>query len=126
MTAEPRYDDVVSELLRALPELSGSYESERQWWGAEVPSPHIVFGNVLNPYVDRLLDKADEVSLGRVFSFLERLAIASDARTQEVVAVTVCEHLVAHPERLDLARRFMGPSTLTISLEVQEFWEGRR
>jgi hypothetical protein len=36
--------------------------------------------------------------------------------------VTVCEHLGNDLNKLQMARRFMGPSVLKISEDVERFW----
>lgn len=116
------YDHMIELLVKHVPEIAAKCELELRWWGTETPGPHVVYGDVLNPHVDELIQSGDEVGLRRVFDFVERLARSSDPRVAEVVAVTVCEHLGANAARLQAARRFMGPVTHEISLEVEAFW----
>jgi hypothetical protein len=116
------YDEAVEKLIEAVPELGAKYRTELDWWGGEKPGPHIVYGNVLNPYVDTLLESGREHELRRVFEFLERLSTNGDAHVREIVAVTVCEYLGADERRLNAARKYMGPETVRISNEVEKFW----
>jgi hypothetical protein len=116
------YENVSEKLIEHLPELREAYETEQKWWGGEKPGPHVVYGDVLNPYVDILLQSGDAPALRRVFEFLETLSCSEDQRVQELVAVTVCEHLGSDQERLRQAVRFMGPATLKHSRDVERFW----
>jgi len=120
------YDHVVEALLEAVPELRAEYEAECHQWGDEPPGPHVIFGDVLNPYLLTLLgaDHQDAV-LHRVFQFLEHLANHEDIHMQELVAVTVCERLGDDPRILHRAYPYMGARTRQFSNEVEVFW-GRK
>lgn len=119
-----RYEDASEALPDNLPELRDAYQAELIWWDTEIPSPHVVYGDVLNPYLERLVRSGDEAALRRAFSFLEILSCSEDTRVQEIVAVTVCEGLSADERLLNLARRYMGTATRKISDEVEKFWNG--
>jgi len=119
------YENAADKLVESLPELKESYQAELEWWGTDRPGPHIIYGDILNPYIDRLLQAGGETGLRRVFAFLEALSQNEDARVQELVAVTVCEYLGNAPKKLQMAKRFMGPATLKISEEVERFWRTR-
>lgn len=117
-----RYENASDKLVEYVPELSEAYETELKWWGDEAPGPHVVYGDILNPYIDRLLESGNDVALRRVFEFLEVLSCSKDQRVQELVAVTVCEHLGNDPERLKQAERFMSSATLKHCQDVERFW----
>jgi hypothetical protein len=114
-----RYDNIVPMLISSVPELAKAYEAEARWWGGETPGPHIVYGDVLNPYIDRSLDDRDDAALHRVFDLVETLAMSDDVHVQEVVAFTICEHLREDPRRLQLAERYMGVTTLRICHDLK-------
>lgn len=118
------YENVSDALAEYLPELREAYEAELKWWGDERPGPHVVYGDILNPYLNQLLRSDQEAALQHVFAFLEMLALSEDRRVQEIVAVTVCEHLGNDDELLRRARRYMGPATLKHSDDVEKFWKG--
>lgn len=121
-----QYANVAEALIEALPDLRERYVEERRWWDDEKPGPHIIFGDVLNPYLIDLLDAGgNDEKLRKVFQFLECLAQHGDVRIQELVAVTVCERLGKRPERLKKARKFMGTRTRQFSEEVETFWSKR-
>lgn len=99
-------------LVEALPELRPRYEEETEAWGEEM-GPHVIYADVLNPYLTDLLQSADDSStgaaLGRAFAFLETLAQDADPEAANVATTTVAEHLESDRESLDRARPFMGP-----------------
>lgn len=121
--SEITYENLGEKLVQEIPELRPKYEEELRWWGAEKPGAHIIYGDVLDPHLMSLLDSDlnEERALNRIFVFLEQLANHEDIHVQEVLAVTVCEDLSANKERLAKARKYMGPQTLQICQEVEEW-----
>ncbi len=74
--------------------------------------PHVVYGDVLNPYLSHLLARGtsdNDATLRRVFGFLEEMLAHPDPEYGEVVRTTVGEHLESDPDLLARARVFMGP-----------------
>ena len=121
-----RYDNVVEALLEAVPELRPCYEAERRQWDGEIPGPHVIFGDVLNPYLlDLLGSDRHAAKLRQVFQFREQLANHEDVHIQELVAVTICERLGDDSKILHKARKYMGARTRQFSDEVEAFW-GRK
>jgi hypothetical protein len=117
------FENMAEKLIEVVPELRCQYESELEWWGDEQPGAHIIFGDVLNPYLICLLESGNqEAILARIFAFLEELASHEDTRVQEVVAVTVCERLGDDSKVIEKARRYMGNKTLSLSNEIEAFW----
>lgn len=99
-------------LVEAIPELREVYESEVAAWGGEEMGSHVVYGTILNPYLDELLQSDEpeaEPVLNRIFAFLEELAADADPYMAEVAITTVAEYLEGDPARLDRARSYMGP-----------------
>ncbi|MDQ0087494.1 hypothetical protein J2T12_000888 [Paenibacillus anaericanus] len=115
------YNNVVQIMLEAIPEITPMYEKELDWWDEILP--HIVFGDVLSPYIITLLRESNpEQTLEKVFDFLEQMAISSDERVQEVLAVTVLEQLGDDPLILEKARQYMGCETKKMSVEIEKGW----
>jgi hypothetical protein len=117
------YDNVVEALMEAVPELRVGYEAECRQGGDEPPGPHVIFGDVLNPYLLNLLSSdRQDAALRQVFQFLEHLANHEDIHIQELVAVTVCERLGDDLKILHRAYKYMGARTRQFSDEVEVFW----
>ncbi|WP_044478300.1 DUF7674 family protein [Paenibacillus antibioticophila] len=115
------YNNVVQKMLKVIPEVTPLYEKELEWWDEILP--HIVFGDVVNPYIIRLLREGNDEQIAKnVFNFLEQMAICSDEKVHEILAVTVLEQLGDDPTILEEARRYMGNETKKISDEVEKGW----
>jgi len=70
-----------------VPELREEIDALRRWWEPDVPGQHVVFGDLLTPFLASLLRAAnDRKRLQEIFDFIEELAKNPDVRVQEVVA----------------------------------------
>jgi len=81
-------------------------------WDDEIPGAHIVYADLLCPWLERLLESPDsyENELRRAFAVLEKLVSEGSQGVRDVVGASVCEVLAAE-NMLDRARAFMGPAT---------------
>lgn len=124
---ELNYDNVVLKMLEAFPDITTLYNEEVDWYDGGPPGPHVIFGDIFNPYVIDLLEAESQVPLlQRVFAFLEEMAASEDIRVQEVLACTILERLGDDPIILKRGRRYMGSKTLRISDEVERGWGRKR
>ena len=118
------YSNLSDKLVEIVPELLPQYQKELEWWGGEEPGAHNVYGDVLNPYLITLLKSApkkdNEEVLRRIFGFLELLSNHPDVHVPEVVGVTVLEVLLG-AGLLETSRRYMGPATLQMSKEIEDW-----
>ena len=114
---------MVPRMLRVIPDLREACDGLVEWYGGDVPGPHVVFGDVLDPYLVELLtaDRQD-AALVAAFSLLEEMATSTDVAVQEVLATTVLERLGDDRAILERARRYMGPATRRLSEEVERGW----
>lgn len=107
-----KYKQINAALVQAIPELRERYEQEVEAWGEEM-GPHVIYGDLLNPYLAQLLDSPHdpqaEQTLHRAFAFLERLLEHPDPDYSDVARTTVAEDLESNRTRLRRARPFMGP-----------------
>jgi hypothetical protein len=118
-----REENVVQEMLALLPELRPPYEKELSWWEGEEPGLHIIFGNILTPYIVNLLESgSDREKLEQAFNFLEDMAHSNDPEVINVLYVTILEH-IGGDDILAIAERFMGPKTKVMSQEIEEYWK---
>lgn len=117
-------------LVEAIPELRPAYEEELAWWHGEEAGAHNIYSEILNPFLISLLkseskSQAQEETLRRVFAFLEELANHDDPNLQDVLGATVLERLFGVGE-LQRARSYMGPRTLRMSRELEEWEPGKK
>lgn len=80
---------------------------------------HIVFGDLLNPYLLQIEPRAPEADVERVFVFLEEMLSHDDPEVGYVVTDTVLHGIVRveHLGRLGELARHMRPRTLTCARE---------
>lgn len=122
-----RYEDLSDLLAVRAPDLRESIEAVRQWWAPEIPGQHVVYGDIFNPYLTELVEAGtNDKALTEAFALLEDLAKSSDVHVQEVAGYTVLEHLLSSEALLAKARPFMGPATLALLADVEEFWRRLR
>jgi hypothetical protein len=104
-------DDLNRMLVRRFPALVDGYLEAKRLWGGEEPGPHIVYGDVLVPFIRATLaQEASADQLGAVMEFLEELSTAADSDVLDVVVTSVLEPLLAQKERSRLENA-MGPRT---------------
>lgn len=121
------FQNMNEKLIEVVPELKECYKKELKWWGNEKPPVHVLYANLLNMYLMKLLESGNkEEILKRIFGFLEILANNKEKHVQEVVTVTVCEKLLDDKGLLKKARKYMGQKTLYFSKEIEKFWYGQK
>jgi hypothetical protein len=119
MSTELSYERLNDQMVDAIPTLDVAYQSELDWWDDEPAPSHVIFGQILNPYLTERLVAGDREALTEVFTFLERMASDVDPRIQDVLRDTVLEHIRDETSALRrLASDHMGPSTLVHWQEV--------
>lgn len=129
MTRGLKYEKLPRHLVDAVLEIAERYRILRRDWGDETPGPHVVFGDVLTPYLLGLLTTRElsvehDALLRRIFAFLEDLARDDDDRVQELVSTTVTERLGSDADALAIGHRYVGPVTRRLSDEIEPFWSG--
>jgi hypothetical protein len=80
------YDELSEALILAVPELRVPYEIEKKTWRGEKPPQHVIFGNIVPPFLEAELQQGQRKDvLQRVFSYLEDMASHPYVLVQEVV-----------------------------------------
>lgn len=117
------YSNLSIELISHVPELRSNYEQELELWDGKDPGAHNIFGDVLNPFLLKLLDENNNKQLlSRIFAFLEKMAISQNKLVQEVLACTVLERIGDDKIILEKAEQFMGEATKKICIEINKGW----
>ena len=79
-------------MIEEIPEFEDAYRKSLDWWGEKTPGPHIVYGDVLTPYIIRVLESGDDpVAISKAFELLEALIADEDVHLQDVAVVAVLE-----------------------------------
>lgn len=108
------YASVVDDLLATLPEIKPRFEEEGKCWDEVLQ--HIVFGDVVVPFVLELLsDESEQAMLERVFAFFENMATSPDDMVSELLTVSVLEQLGDDAAVRAKAMHYMGRNTKKLS-----------
>jgi len=111
-----RYKNLSNELFEKFPNIKQLYLNEKEWYDDYLESPHIIFGELLNPTIIRLLKThSGEEELIRIFDFLEKLATDDDKLVREVVQVTVLEQIGDDKDVLQKSYKYMKKKTRYLS-----------
>jgi hypothetical protein len=106
------YEGLTSELLKRIPELILPYRQVLRQWGGEQPGQHIIFEEVLIPFLfSELQSSKAKPLLRKAFVLLEDMASHPDGDVRDVVGEAVGESFWGHDDLLSRARKFMGPET---------------
>lgn len=117
------YEEVISALLGAVPEIKDRYERSAAWQ-AEVevgarPTHYEVVESMLQPLLKDQLDMDQNPALlRRIFEFFEQMAGSSDLQVVNLLQVGIFENLVGYPNRLATAWKYMGPETKNIARQT--------
>jgi hypothetical protein len=111
-----KYETLSEDLIERLPALREEYEAELAWWGHERPGPHVIYGDILNRYLQaKLRNQNDREEIRRIFSLLEELASNPDGRVQDVLLATVLEALYDNADLFRKSKDHMGRQTLKLA-----------
>jgi hypothetical protein len=117
------YGNLNSQLLERLPQLRERYTAVQQLWHDEEPGPHVVYGDVLVPYlIETLTEAPEDPGLTTAFEFLEELLARGDNSTRDVVGGSVLEDLYDAPAARANAGRHMGPFTRGLAEQIGKAW----
>jgi hypothetical protein len=99
------------------------YKEEEDFYNDLLHCPHVIYGQLLSPWLNELLenDKENKERLHDVFDFLEELATSGQKLIVEVVHVTVLENLGDEPKLLMKSFAYMGKKTRELSDAIEEF-----
>ena len=116
-----RYEELYQILDNRFPELAAQISHFVDTQGDEF-LPHILYHEVLNPYVKELLWGANNNdSLEKVFQFYEELATSEDEEARNLLQVTLLEILWDENRLLRRACAYMLPETKKLNEAIREY-----
>jgi hypothetical protein len=83
--------DLNQILIRKFPYLLEKYLSEVSWQEGDDTGSHVVYGDVLRPYLSECISMNREQEIQSIFDFLEELLVHGDKYVDEVVCFSVLE-----------------------------------
>ncbi len=113
-------------LVSLLPEIEQLYQDEVSWQEGDDTGAHVVYGDVLVPYIKTCAQKQDIINLSRGFDVVEHILSLKDSYAEEVIALSVLESLMFCDElKIDISK-FFGEKTKKLYDEVKEWWESKK
>lgn len=112
------YENLSEALIRAVPELRVPYEIERKAWRGEKPPQHVMFGNIVPPFLAEEFQRGRRKTvLRRAFAFFESMATHSDTSVQEVVQQEVFANLCGNAPWKSRVTPYLGPRSAVLLRE---------
>lgn len=81
-------------LIKKFPELERNYRNEVSWQEGDETGSHVVYGDVLNPYIIECISKENTNKLKEIFKFIEYLLDSGDDYASNVISVSVLESVL--------------------------------
>ena len=112
------YDRLSEQLIKVVPEIRIPYETELRVWRTDVPGQHIIFGDLLAPFLVAELERGKRKKLlRRIFDLLEEMATDPDVLVQEVAQQAVLSNLCGQQPWSSRLDRYLGPRSRALMLE---------
>ena len=103
-------------LIRILPGIKESYIDEISWQDGHDTGSHIVFEDILCPYIIR--NTGNEQELKNCFSAIETILLLHDEYADEVILLSVLDDLLSEPEVIIKSLKHMGNETRRLLQEL--------
>lgn len=105
-------------LVRAIPGIAPSYQQEVEWQEGDETGSHVVYEDVLAPYIPQAAGAGDRDGLDEIFGFIEQLLETGDGYAEEVVALSVLEALGQEEKIRNACLPFMKTKTKKLFSEL--------
>lgn len=110
-------------LLEYLPEIESLYNEEVSWQEGNDTGSHIVFEDVLVPYIKKCIQEKDSIKLRKCFSVIERIFSFGDEYAEEVIELSVLESILFSEADLRCeAERYMENKTSQSFAELKKLY----
>ncbi len=103
-------------LIHSFSELQQAYTDEIAWQEGDDTGSHVVFGDVLTPYLLKSIQDGRSDIIEKVCVFLEELLQTKDEYANEVVTCSVLESIVA----ADINHGYVEPM---LGEKTNEIWQ---
>ncbi|MBQ9756992.1 MAG: hypothetical protein IJW15_01065 [Clostridia bacterium] len=98
-------------LIEYMPEIRQRYVDEVSWQEQDETGSHIVFGDVLVPYIIEKTVIDDDQSLKRIFEAVEKIFSLDDDYANEVIILSVLEAILYKEILNKKVIKYMGLNT---------------
>ena len=98
-------------LIEYVPEIRERYIDEISWQEQDETGSHIVFGDVLVPYIVEKAEIEDAKSLKKIFEVVEEMLNIGDDYANEVITLSVLESILYKEILNEKLIKYMGTNT---------------
>lgn len=98
-------------ILKLLIDKSPNLQNELLDYDEKPVFLHLVFGDVMNPYIEKCIQLKNDTELTRIFAIIDDLLLDSNTYFQEVILFTVLERLMDNKRNWAYIQRFLGNHT---------------
>ena len=107
-------------LVENFPNLIEKYNEEVSWQEGDETGSHVVYGDVLTPYLEQCLKENNNSEVKKILEFLEKILSYKIKYSDEVVAVSVLEGTVYEYKDSKILNDNYGPLTIKLIKEMRE------
>ena len=105
-------------LISTFPELEKEYYEEVDWQEGDETGSHIVYGDVLAPYIEKNIMQQNDAEIKTVFAFVEKILLRNETYSDEVIMFSVLERLLSDKEKFEYCKKHFGKCTEKIIKEM--------
>ncbi|MCL2610520.1 MAG: hypothetical protein FWE02_02470 [Defluviitaleaceae bacterium] len=77
-----------------FPNLESTYFEEISWQEGENTGSHVIYGDVLTPYIVECIENKNENEIKKIFDFIEEILSFNDKYAEEVVTLSIFESIL--------------------------------
>lgn len=108
-------------LIKNFPNLIDKYKKEVNWQEGDDTGSHIVYGDVLTPYLMECIEKNNDGEVIKILSFLEEVLGYNNKYSDEVIAFSVLERIEYQYRDSALLNNNYGEITKKVIEEIRNF-----
>lgn len=109
-------------LITLMPEIKSLYNEVISWQEGDDTGSHVVFEDVLVPYIINCQKEHNELGLFRCFDVVEKILSLNDEYAEEVVELSVLESLLFEKNLKNDLTKYMSEKTKALFDEVRRGW----
>jgi len=113
--------ELNKKLLELIPEIKPLYEEETSWQEGDDTGSHVVFSDVLFPYLIDNLKKKNETTIHICFKAIEEILKLKDEYADEVIVISILENLSYEEFEFDKMVSYMQKNTKKLYEEVVNY-----
>lgn len=111
-------------LIETFPEIKKQYDEEIDWQEGDETGAHVVYGDVLKPYLLQSIQERHDKTMKKILGFLEGLLKINDKSINEVVAFSVLEGIITNEDiEIEFVESMLGELSKKVWDELKDYFE---